>query len=55
MSKKRLTLSINESLVKSIKHICIEEDTTVSELFENYIKAITKNKNTIRAIQDMLK
>ena len=55
MSKHKLTLSIDENLIKTIKHICIEEDTTMSELFENYIKAISKNKNTIRAVEDISK
>lgn len=55
MSKRKLTLSIEESLVKKIKHIAIEEDTTISGLLEEYIKAIQKNRNVIKAIKDINK
>lgn len=55
MSKRKLTLSVEESLIKKIKHVCIEENTTISKLVEDYIIAINKNKNTIRAIKDMNK
>ena len=37
MSKKRLTLSVEETLIKKIKHIAIEEETNISALFEEYI------------------
>lgn len=55
MSKSKLTLSIDEKLIRSIKHISIDQDCTVSEMFEDYIKAIKKNKNIIKAINDINK
>ncbi len=55
MEKRKLTLSIDEKLIKQIKHICIEENTTVSYLVEEYIKAINKNRSVIKAIQDINK
>lgn len=55
MEKRKLTLSIEEKLIKQIKHICIEEDTTISDLVSDYIKAIHKNRNTIKAIKDINK
>ncbi len=53
MSKKKLTLSIEENLIRSIKHIAIDEKKTISEMFEDYIRAVKKNKNTLRAIKDL--
>lgn len=55
MSKKKLTLSIDEKLIKTVKHIAIDNKTNVSEIFEEYIKAIKRNKNTLKAIKDMTK
>ena len=55
VEKRKLTLSIDEKLIKQIKHICIEENTTVSYLVEEYIKAINKNRSVIKAIQDINK
>lgn len=55
MGKRKLTLSIEEKLIKQIKHICIEEDTTISDLVSEYIKAINKNRSVIKAIQDINK
>lgn len=53
--KKKLLLSIDEKLYKAIKIISIEEGTTCSDLISDYIKAIQKNKNVIKAIQDINK
>lgn len=53
MSKKKLNLSIDENLHKTIKHIAISEDTTVSALVEDYIIAIQKNREIIKVIKDM--
>lgn len=54
--KKKLTLTIDDKLINYIKHIALDENMSVSELFEDYIKAIKKsNKNVIRAIQDINK
>lgn len=53
MGKKKLTLSIEENLIRSIKHIAIDEKKTISEIFEDYIRAVKKNKNTLRAIKDL--
>lgn len=53
MTKKKLNLSIDASLHKTIKHIAISEDTTVSTLVEDYIRAIQKNKDVIKAIKSI--
>lgn len=53
MAKKKLNLSIEEDLHKAIKHIAINQDTTVSSLIEDYIKAIQSNREIIRAIKDI--
>lgn len=55
MSKKKLTLSIDEKLIKAVKHIAIDNDLDVSEMFEDYIRAMKRNKNIIKAIQDINK
>lgn len=51
--KRKLNLSIEEDLYKAIKHIAVEQDTTVSKLIEDYIRAIQKNREVIKAIKDM--
>jgi len=53
MSKRKLTLSIDDKLITAIKHIALDQNKTVSALIENYIKAIKKNKNIIKAIDDI--
>lgn len=53
MSKRKLNLSIEEDLYKAIKHIAIAEDTTVSKIFEDYIRAIQNNKEVIKVIKNM--
>ena len=53
--KKKLLLSIDEKLYKTIKHISVEEGANCSDLISDYIKAINKNKNVIKAIQDINK
>ena len=53
--KKKLLLSIDEKLYKTIKHISVEEGATCSDLISDYIKAFNKNKNVIKAIQDINK
>lgn len=53
--KKNFTISIEESLIKSIKCCAVSNETTCSDLISEYIKAINKNKNVIKAIQDINK
>lgn len=53
--KKKLLLSIDEKLYKTIKHIAIEEGRTSSDLISDYIKAISKNRSVLKAIQDINK
>ena len=55
MLKKKLTLTIDQSKIIYIKHIALNEGISVSELFEEYISAIKKNRNTIKAIRDLNK
>ena len=53
MSKKKLTLSVREDLIKTAKVKAIQFDCSVSELFEEYIKAIQKNKQIIELIRNV--
>lgn len=54
--KKNFTISIEESLIKSIKCCAVSNETTSSELISEYIKAIKKtNGSIIRAIDDINK
>lgn len=55
MAKKKLNLSVDADLHKAIKHIAINEEATVSELFEDYIRAVQSNKEVIKVIKDMQK
>lgn len=56
MSKKKLTLTIDDKLINYIKHIALDEETSVSELIELFIKATKKsNKGVIKAIKDINK
>ena len=51
--KKSLNLFLDENLIKDIKHIAISENTTVSKLVEDYIKAINTNKDIIKDMKTM--
>ena len=51
--EKKLLLSIDEKLYKTIKHISVEEGATCSELVELFIRNISKNKNTLKALRDL--
>ncbi|CEK34565.1 Ribbon-helix-helix protein, copG family [[Clostridium] sordellii] len=53
MSKKSLNISIDEKLIKAIKHIAIDEGSSASELISEYIKAIKLNRNIIKVIRDI--
>lgn len=52
--KKKLTLTIDDTLIKYIKHIALDENMSVSEMFEEYIISIKKsNKNVIAGIRSI--
>lgn len=53
MSKKKLTLSVDENLIKTAKVKAIQHDTSVSTMFEEYIKAIQKNKQIVDLIRNV--
>ena len=53
MAKKKLTLKIDENLIKTAKVKAIQFDCSVSELFEEYINAIQKNKQIIELIKNL--
>ena len=55
MPKKKLLVSLSEKEYKAIKIIAIQENTTCSSLISEYIQAINKNRNIIKAIKDMNK
>lgn len=50
--KKKLNLSVDTKLIKTSKFIALKNDTSVSELFEDYIRAIDKNPQLIQLIKD---
>jgi hypothetical protein len=45
--KTRLTLTINETLLKSVKQYAAKKQTSISELVENYFTMLTKPKKNI--------
>ena len=55
MSKSKLQLSIDEKTKKSAKFIALKNDTTISALFESYIKAIDKNPQLVKLIKNSTK
>lgn len=50
MAKKKLTLSIDEKVIKTAKLKALKADCSVSELFEYFIKATQKNKDLLADI-----
>jgi transcriptional regulator of NAD metabolism len=44
--KSRLNITIEESVLRSVKYLAEEQNTSVSELVENYFKTIIKPKKT---------
>lgn len=54
-NKIKLQLSVNESTRKTAKFIALKHDTTVSALFEDFIKACNKNPKLVDLIKDSLK
>ena len=51
-SKVKLQLSVDKIIKKTSKFIALKNDTTVSALFEDYIKAIDKNPKLIQLINE---
>lgn len=54
-NKIKLQLSVNESTRKTAKFVALKHDTTVSALFEDFIKACNKNPKLVDLIKDSLK
>ena len=50
MTKKKLTLSVDEKIIKSAKKKALDYDCSVSELFEYFIKAAQKNKDLLHEV-----
>lgn len=50
MTKKKLTLSVEEKVVKTAKKKALDYDCSVSELFEHFIKATQKDKKLLEMI-----
>lgn len=55
MSKTKLQLSIEEKIKKTAKFIALKNDTNISALFEEYIRAIDKNPQLIKLIRESTK
>lgn len=53
MGKKKLTLSVDEKLIQSVKIQAIKHNTTVSKLLEDYIRAINKRKEIVELIKNV--
>lgn len=54
-NKIKLQLSVNQDTRKTAKFIALKNDTTVSALFEDFIKAVNKNPKLVDLIKDSLK
>lgn len=54
-NKIKLQLSVNQDTRKTAKFIALKHDTTVSALFEDFIKAVNKNPKLVDLIKDSLK
>ncbi|HBG0137524.1 TPA: hypothetical protein KPB65_003681 [Clostridioides difficile] len=54
-NKVKLQLSIGEKTKKTAKFIALKNDTNISALFEDYIKAIDKNPQLIKLIRESTK
>ncbi len=54
--KTRLNLTIDEALLKKVKQYAVKNETSLSELVENYFKMLTKpkkKKNIIDLIESL--
>ncbi|CED95119.1 Uncharacterised protein [Clostridioides difficile] len=51
-NKVKLQLSIEEKTKKTAKFIALKNDTNISALFEEYIRAIDKNPQLIKLIRE---
>lgn len=54
-NKAKLQLSIEEKTKKTAKFIALKNDTNISALFEEYIRAIDKNPQLIKLIRESTK
>lgn len=54
-TKSKVTMTIDKDLHKDFKHLSITLDTTMSEMLEQYIKALKINKSVYTAIQQTVK
>ena len=50
MSKKKLQLTVQDDLIKDAKYIALKHDRSISQLLEDYIKAIKQNPELIDLI-----
>lgn len=50
MSKKKLQLTIQDDLIKDAKYIALKHERSISQLLEDYIKAIKQNPQLIDLI-----
>lgn len=48
--KKKLTLSVEEKVIKTAKKKALDFDCSVSELFEYFIKATQKDKKLLENV-----
>ena len=51
-TKSKVTMTISKDLHKDFKHLAISLDTTMSDMLEQYIKALKINKSVYTAIQN---
>lgn len=50
--KKKLTLSVEEKVIKTAKKKALDCDCSVSELFEHFIKATQKDKKLLELVMN---
>lgn len=55
--KARLNLTIDDTLLEQVKGYAVKQQTSISELVENYFKSVTKpaKRKTILTMVDELK
>ena len=51
----KLTLKLNSAIIEEAKKYAKESNTSLSKLIENYLSAITSNKNDKRKVNPIVK
>lgn len=52
--KARLNITIDESVLRNVKYLAQEQNTSVSEIVETYFKSIVKPKKQKKSLTDLI-